>query len=144
MPNLSTLLAIWSALSGPAGAAAGWYLRGRRDLRATLPIITWDGRRAEIINRLDEPLFVTKIEANAPFSLGEAKFDNGGSIIPGTDVIYSASPGSNQRVVRIEPRAKISFPLLSSRADASVRFTIQSSSSFNRPRSLKVKKFTTP
>jgi hypothetical protein len=119
---------------GLGGAAVGWYDQRRQRQRTAMPIIRgeWtsddDGHsaRVTIVNRLNEDLTVTRVEAKARLVHEERTYDPGGGIVRSVSTPMShAEPidwnieanATNYRSFRIEGASSPRW----------LRFTISSS-----------------
>lgn len=127
---------------GSGGAVGVWIDRRVQEARSHMPIIRTDwsegseGYRAriEIVNRLDEDLFVERAEADTDFVETIYAFDDGGSIAGHSNERY-ASPRTLHTTV--PPRGSAKF-LLSVAAGGSRRITLTLSSSNRTLRSKRV------
>lgn len=119
-----------------AGGAFLWLEKRRNQRRSILPLVQWDGRRIEIVNRLDEALLVTSVEADGYLSLGEYDFDEGGSLVPGSEKRYES---------RVEPGWKVpslgsgNFALSSFATDRVIQISVSSSLDTIRNRRIAVR-----
>lgn len=81
------IVAIVGAL-GLGGGIGARLERWRQRRRDTAPLVDWDGTCLTVTNRIEEYLLIATINADGEFSLGEWDYDEGGSILPGTERLY--------------------------------------------------------
>lgn len=121
------ITAEWAAVIVAGAVAAGTWLGSWRERKkASMPLVTWTGAHLHVANRLNEHLTIDQISANGQIYLGEYRTDDGGSMVPGSEVL-APSPYRPHWIVPASSERIWALMIFDARDTPTIRLTMSSS-----------------